>query len=943
MSSFQQVLIGGYPSGGLTTDKKPLMLPDQAFSELRNAYVWRDRTKKRLGTVFIGRLRRVFSSLDITTVTSGVQFNLYSSPTSPITPETYAQVEPGSVRIILNPGVANTGTIIGYNNSTNCEVFCSAPTGLVQGDVVNISGVVVVAGSGDNLINGGPYVVSTPTSSSFTINKNSVLWAIYASGGTWTQDIGTITLIDQGNGTLATNPASANTGVINYITGNVTLTFSGGPYAAAVNFNYFPSLQAMGISKQDIALIGVDQTVFFDTKYAYQYSNGFQELVPGTTWTAPNNVNGTNTYFFWTANYQGANPSLRYFFATNDYINPQTSSYDPIRYYDPTASTWTALTPAVDASNFLFQARIIIPYYGRLVALNVWEGTAVTPGNAVNYFARCRFSQIGDPTSATAWRSDQFGKGGFLDAPTNEEIIGAAFYRNTLVVFFEYSTWQLRYIGEYGLPFIFERISSDFGSTCTFSSILFDQGVMAVGGRGIIQAGAQGVTRLDEQIPETVFSFEIQNNAPNFVHGVRDFEKELVYWNYLDSSDEQKTQVFPNTTLLFNYKNNTWAQFRDTITCFGIGQFQFGITWDSQTSWESEASWDDSDDQEYVDYVLAGNQQGFISVYENQDASTDVGQPTMFGPSLAIYAVDFTAHPNKFTVPNHNLANEEIIYITDMLWSGTDPLLNNTIYRVTVFDQNTITLGLWNGVGYTDINKTSSAVYIGGGLITLFPKMDIVGKDFNPFQGIGKQFKLSFIDFQMDSNLNFPGIPAVTIQLFVNSYLGEQANLITGNQELITTSQQVGIISRVYAGAGDPASLTNPCTILSYNHSLTTGNAISIANVVGTTQVNTSVSLISYVITVIDANYFSLNGINSSAFTTYISGGTWNTLPMDGQVYIPGSQYAWYRFYSTQFGQYLRVAMTYDDELMNQLSTHQLPVEMNAMVLWMREGGRLVN
>ena len=28
---------------------------------------------------------------------------------------------------------------------------------------------------------------------------------------------------------------------------------------------------------------------------------------------------------------------------------------------------------------------------------------------------------------------------------------------------------------------------------------------MAIGGRGVIQAGANGVTRLDEQIPETIF------------------------------------------------------------------------------------------------------------------------------------------------------------------------------------------------------------------------------------------------------------------------------------------------------------------------------------------------------------------------------------------------------------------------------------------------------
>ena len=31
------------------------------------------------------------------------------------------------------------------------------------------------------------------------------------------------------------------------------------------------------------------------------------------------------------------------------------------------------------------------------------------------------------------------------------------------------------------------------------------------------------------------------------------------------------------------------------------------------------------------------------------------------------------------------------------------------------------------------------------------------------------------------------------------------------------------------------------------------------------------------------------------------------------------------------------------DSLMNQLATHQTPMELNAMNVWFREGGRLIN
>lgn len=840
-TGLQSVLIGGYPGGGLTQDRKPALLANEAFSELRNAYVFRERTKKRDGEVPLGRLTRVFTNVDIGNSSANVwSFNLYTKLS--ITKETYAEVQPGSVTITIA-------------------------------------------------------TLATP-------------------------------FVDAGNGTF-TNATGGNSGTINYLTGDVALTTSvGAGHDTHVNMSYYPALPVMGILKRDVPAFGIDSTVFFDTKYAYQYVNGFGELVPGTTWT------GTNTDFFWAANYQGATPDLRYFFTTNNNIDIANVRYDPMRYYNN--STWIDLQPLVTASNTLWQALILVPYYGRLLALNTWEGpTASTYTGATNFFARCRFSQIGDPTDQTnGWRSDIFGRGGFLDAPTNEAIVSAAFFRNTLIVFFEYSTWQLRYIGEYGLPFIWERISSDFGAVSPYSPIVFDQGVMAVSDRGIIEAAANGVRRLDEQIPEEVFSFEIQNSAPNFVHGIRDFEKELVYWNYLDIADASTTQTYPNTVLIFNYRNNTWAKNRDTITCFGTSQFQFGITWDSLTTyWESNVLWDSVDDQSYVDYVTLGTQHGFINIYQNPEAETPQPVTTLYAPTMAITAVDFTAHPTKITIPSHNLANSEIIYIQDTIWSGSDPGLNNIIYNVTVVDADTITLAIWDfaSQSYDAVDITSSAVYLGGGRVTLFPKMNIQGKDFNPFQGAGKQFKLSYIDFQMDANVLSPAIAATTVQLFVNSYLGEQANLINTNQELINSSQACGFITN--------ATKANPCQITSPDHSLTTGTPIYIANVQGMTQLNAAI----YSITVVDANNFTLDGIDSTGFGTYTTGGIWNTSPVNGQTYIPGSEYAWYRFYSTQFGQYLRIGLTYDDNLMNQLATHQTPMELNAMNVWFRSGGRLIN
>lgn len=931
MTGFHQVLIAGYPGGGLTQDKKPAFLANEAYSNLENAYVFRERTKKRDGEVPMGRLRRVFTSLAIgNSSASPWTFNIFYFGTG----------AKGYITAITN---ANPGQIT------------SPSHGLNTGMRVTFSSIL-----GMTELNGNTYTVTVIDPNNFTIGVDTTTFGVYAGSGFWvnqpnaqiqpgTVRISIATLatpfVDQGNGIL-TNATPGNTGTINYVTGSITLTTTvGAGHATTVTFNYYPLLPVMGILKREIPTIGIDSTIFFDTTYAYQYQSGFNELVPGTTWT------GSNTDFFWEANFQGATPDLRYFFVTNNNITSNAATpYDPIRYYNN--SIWVDFQPILAdnppsaAQTKLWKAQILIPYYGRLLALNTWEGTtAGGVAGASNFFARCRFSQIGDPTDQTnGWRSDIFGRGGFIDAPTNESIVSAAFFRNTLIVFFEYSTWQLRYLGEYGLPFIFERISSDFGSVSTFSPIVFDQGVMAVSDRGIIEAAANGVIRVDEQIPEQAFAFQIQNNSPNFVHGIRDFQKEVVYWNYLDTSNASTTQIYPNTVLLFNYRNNTWAKFRDTITCFGPAQFQFGITWDSLTTyWESNVSWDNVDDQQYVDYIALGTQHGFVNVYQNPNAETPEPVTTLFAPTMAITAVDFTAHPTQITIPSHNLENGEIIYIQNTIWDGTDPGLNNKIYRVTIANiagvpsPDIITLSTWDqeSQSYDAVDITSTAIYLGGGIVTLFPKINLVGKDFNPYQANGKQFKLSFIDFQMDANISQPAITAITVQLFVNSYLGEQANLLATNQELINSSQTCGYITY--------ATKANPCQITSADHSLTTGTEIYIGNIPTTSmsQLNGSI----YTITVVDADNFTLNNTDSTGFTTFAPGtiGTWNAEKADGQTYTYGSQYAWYRFYSTQFGQYLRIAMTYDDSLMNQLSTHQTPMELNAMNVWFREGGRLIN
>lgn len=759
---------------GLQTNKKPLLLPDQAFETLENAYVWRERVKKREGIKLLGRLRRCY--------------------TTPVTLNTQAN------------GASYTNTDI--LNDPSIDVRTDEPNAQIE-----------------------------PGSLSITV--------------------GAITFDDNGDGTLTGTPGT-NSGTINYATGELTLSFSPALGVATnvdVEFCYFPMLPVMGILQYEQVPINDEKTLWFDRFYAYTWTGlAFQEFIPGTTW------NGSDSDFFWGCNYRGPNPEDKLFFVTN-FFNDAGS---PIRYtngltwtdFNPYLTQATPPNPATDTK--LYQARIIVSYYGRLLFLNTWEGTENGGyGGAKNIQNRCRFSQLGDPTAVDAFRSDIFGKGGFIDAPTTEQITGATFIKNTLIVDFERTTWQLRYVGEYGLPFIWERVSADFGSESTFSGVLFDNFRLTVGDVGITSANAIGVERIDLDIPDQVFIFKNSENGVKRVFGVRDYQKEVIYWNYPDSNTQAADGVpltFPNRVLLYNYRNQSWAIFRDNVTAFGTFQETTGtdenILWDrTDIFWDDESVlWDDITGQSKFDAIVSGNQQGFVHRY-GYTTSLDSGSQA----SLSITAVDLTLSPIQLTIPDHNLEDSEVIYVQDLqfvdsvtfLPLSTD--LNDNFYIVQIIDKDTVALLKWNGtiaIGNFPFTPVTTAIYVGGGVASLIPKLNVITKDFNIFQNKGLQTKMSYIDFMMQPTEE----SAMTVNILINASPSVSGNMLVGNRNLGTV-------------------LTTP-------------------------------------------------------------------------FYVPQSDYAPFRFYTTLSAYFFRIQMTYDNTLMTTLSTHEEPWTLYQLQAWCRPGGK---
>lgn len=370
---------------------------------------------------------------------------------------------------------------------------------------------------------------------------------------------------------------------------------------------------------------------------------------------------------------------------------------DGIRYYAATSvgNTWVNYNPPLDATTTLMGALLIFPYRGYLVFLNTTEGSA--SNNFQNFPNRARWTQIGTPyysqpapttpniqsVDPFAARDDLFGRGGATDAPINDVIVGAEFIRDILIVYFQKSTWRLRFVNNSQNPFVWERVNRELGSSCTFSAIPFDKGLMAIGTRGIVISDGNDTLRFDEKIPDEIFDIRIANNGLQRVYGIRTFRTKLCYWTVGDDTNPSGT--FPDRVLVYNYDTKTWSYFDDSFTCFGYySGTTTGYTWNQLTNnWSTyNMPWDSGITEAAYETVIAGNQQGFVLALEQTDAQNT--------PSLAISAIV----GNVVTSNNHNLQDQSWITLTGVtgITYSDGVSLNNRNFKIAVIDENTFTL-----------------------------------------------------------------------------------------------------------------------------------------------------------------------------------------------------------------------------------------------------------
>jgi hypothetical protein len=437
-----------------------------------------------------------------------------------------------------------------------------------------------------------------------------------------------------------------------------------------------------------------------------------------------------------------------------------TSRADPtkdcLRWYDgdptngslsgPVPSTtkgWVNFMPPLSQASFtvgelpqaqyyLVGARIIQVYKDRLVFFGPVVQTA--GGNPIYLQDQIIYSQNGTPfytasftgdpsatttvfnpllvpdnqtATATAFWEDQTGFGGFVNTGLNQAIKSVSTNRDVLIVGFDNNVQsKLVFTGNDIFPFAFYTINSEYGTSSTFSVINLDKGVLSRGNRAFVMTGQEDAGRFDLEIPDEVFQIGLQNNGSERFTAVRDYINEWVCFTYINNQSRNSLYFYPNQTLFYNYRDRSWAIFRENYTHYGSFRKRTGFTWATvglvYPTWSVwNQPWNAGSNTLLQAQTVGLNQQGFVLI-------TGVG--TGEGASLQIKDIA----SSTVTCPDHGLNQGDYFFISGALGTiGNE--VNGKIFSVNTLTRNSFTLNPSIGTG----------TYLGGGVIKRIYKPDI--------------------------------------------------------------------------------------------------------------------------------------------------------------------------------------------------------------------------
>ena len=518
---------------------------------------------------------------------------------------------------------------------------------------------------------------------------------------------------------------------------------------------------------------------------------------------------GDQFNFFTWVNYADANSVPRLLFSNNKDVIQQ---YDgsTITDYVYTSATITTLT-----ASFMVQMK------DRLILLRTTEN-----GNI--FGKRIRISGTGAncdnfDTSATG--------AGFIDIPDATWINGAAFNRDDLIIFTEQATWVMKYTGNDTTPFVLDRIDESRGCDATFSVITYLNRTSATSPRGLIISDGYRVERQDQDIPD--FSFN-EIDGDNF---------SLCFAGTVDA-DRDHYLIYPPPNRLHslrilntNYDEDNYSTYRLPLSCMGTFISSFDLTWNDLLKYDNWAQfaadygdWNSFAYTAGAPFSVGGGHKGEIwklAITESEDNPVKIRNVTIIDSTTLEITTDWNNYrlnkdnPSLFDFEYADPDQEaDVIFLT-----GMEGMLeaNNKQYPIISVTSN--------NVFRVQVPSTDNfSAYTSGGNAQRVIPFSALMKQFNPYVEQDKKVRCGWVYMYVDS---------------------------TGTR--LTRNIEIKNITKA-----NPAVVTSQV-----QHGLSTGDQVNFFGIGGMTQLNGKVAFV----TVINSNTFSLNGIDSTSYGVYTSGG----------------------------------------------------------------------
>jgi hypothetical protein len=738
---------------GFQTNFQPWLLPDNAFESMINAYTWRGRVRKRIGS---------------TLMTNGVNGSRLRIPGIPIVAGVITLPLNVAVGMQIEQQVANGATLTVWDLAqplltTNPAVTAAVGPGANE---ITIAGSVGTVFLYPALPVTGIGQYENPATNDETTVAFDTNFAYFYSGTDWQR---------------LTGGADAWTGtnsqlfwIVNYrgVTANEN-------YLWVTNFN-----AADGI-RYRTAIAGGEwrkPTLFYSKGSIIGQTDGAGNFVGalGSPPVVGSVVIVASTAFVVLTGLlpAGFQPMGVVPLTTSAAVGTATCDF-AAGNINIAASVTPAPNTNVYYSNQLLitTARIVVQFKNRLILLNTVENVG---GVNTVFKNRCRFSAVGNPlfgTVGTVYTSVSFmqdlpGFGNAIDAATQEAIVSAEFLKDRLIVYFERSTWELVYTGNQIYPFTWQKINTELGAESTFSAIPFDKTVLGFGNVGIHSCTGANVVRIDEKIPDFIFNLHNQDAGLDRVVGIRNYQPEVAIWTY-PGDDRDANFPYPNNLLVFNYVNNSWATFKDSYTFLGYYQTSATAPSPAATWGSSNTLWGETTDlwggavgttnSIKTLKVIAGNQQGWVHILNSNatnnaqglyitgvsNANGTVNSAVAVGDPIYIYCVDHNLELSEFVAINN--FNGIVVTYTDPL--GVVYTLSRFVAQVIeVVNRNQIRITAGKYDIDTNIFTPFNFVgtYVGTGNMARVSLININSKDFNLYVGKDCDAYISRINFMVD-------------------------------------------------------------------------------------------------------------------------------------------------------------------------------------------------